>query len=65
MWAMLDEDDETVLCAFPPDVDIDQMLLQANGRTLIKMTPENSPGYLNGKYKDGKFYPKGENINNG
>jgi hypothetical protein len=65
MWAMLDKDNETVLCVFPPDVDIKEMLSQSDGYRLIKMTIENSPAYLNGKYKDGKFYPKESEKTNG
>jgi hypothetical protein len=41
------------------------MLDEANGKILIKMTLENSPAYLAGKYKDGKFYPKQKAENNG
>lgn len=57
MWAMLDVDDKTVIACFPPDVAQDKMVEEANGRTLILMTPENSPAYIDGTYEDGKFYP--------
>ena len=54
---MLDRDGETVLAVFPPSINVNKMIMEADGRILIEMTPENSPAYLKGKYKDGKFYP--------
>jgi hypothetical protein len=63
MYAMLDYDSNKVIAVFPPDIPQDKMLEEANGRTLIKMTPENSPGYLFGTYEDGKFYPPKELAN--
>jgi hypothetical protein len=63
MHAMLDYNSNKVISVFPPDVPEDKMLEEADGRTLIKMTVENSPGYLNGTYKNGKFYPPKELIN--
>jgi hypothetical protein len=53
---MLDRDNETVIAVFPPTIDVNKMIMQADGRILITMTPENSPAYLKGKYKNGKFY---------
>jgi hypothetical protein len=64
MHAMLDYNSNKVIGIFPPDVSEDKMLKEADGRTLIKMTIENSPGYLNGTYENGKFYPPKE-LNNG
>jgi hypothetical protein len=63
MWAMLDKDNETVIACFPPDVPVNEMLKEADGRDLILMTLENSPAYVKGKYKDGKFYPPKELVN--
>jgi hypothetical protein len=63
MWALLDNDGK-VLTAYPPDFNQEQMFKEADGRRLIEMTVENSPAYLNGIYKDGKFYPPKE-IDNG
>lgn len=60
---MLDTDNQTVIACFPPDVSQDKMLKEANGRTLIEMTFENSPGYINGTYENGKFYPPKELVN--
>ena len=57
MYALLDTDNKTVIGYFPPDVSKDKLLKEANGRTLIEMTIENSPAYLKGTYEDGKFYP--------
>jgi len=63
MYAMLDTDNLTVIACFPPDVEHDKMIEEANGRTLIKMTTENSPAYIKGTYVDGKFYPPKELVN--
>lgn len=63
MWAVLDFDNKTVIGICPPDYPEESRLKDADGRTLIKMTPENSPGYLNGTYENGKFYPPKELIN--
>jgi hypothetical protein len=56
MWALVDNNDK-VLTAYPPDFDTEQMVKEADGRRLVLMTIENSPAWINGTYKDGKFYP--------
>jgi hypothetical protein len=63
MYAMLDFNSNKVIAVFPPDVPQDKMLKEADGRTLIKMTLENSPGYVGGTYENEKFYPPKELIN--
>jgi hypothetical protein len=63
MYAMLDYNSNKVIAVFPPDVPQDKIIKEADGRTLIQMTPDNSPGYLNGTYENGKFYPPKELIN--
>jgi hypothetical protein len=63
MYAMLDYNSNKVIAVFPPDVPKNKMLEEANGRTLIEMTIENSPGYINGTYENGKFYPPKELVN--
>lgn len=63
MYAMLDYNSNTVIALFTPDVSKEKMLEEANGRTLIKMTLENSPGYIGGIYENGKFYPPKELVN--
>ena len=60
MYALLDTDNTTVIHCFMPDITYDKIIEQANGRTLIKMTVENSPAGINWTYKDGKFYPPKE-----
>ena len=60
---MLDNDNETVIAIFPPDLKEEDVIKDANGKTLIKVTLENSPGWVKGTYKDGKFYPPKETIN--
>jgi hypothetical protein len=57
MWALLDYDNKTVAYAITPDAPLNELEIFANGRTLIPMTPENSPAWVNGTYEDGKFYP--------
>jgi hypothetical protein len=63
MFALLDIDNKTVISGFTPDVPFDKMIESANGRTLIKMTVENSPAGLNWTYVKGKFYPPKEITN--
>lgn len=58
MYAMLDKDERTVLACFTPDVPYEEIIKEADGRTLIPMTIENSPAYIPGVYVDGKFYRK-------
>ena len=60
MYALLDTDNKTVIDCFTHDVSKNKMLEEANGRTLIEMTIENSPAYINGTYVNGKFYPPKE-----
>jgi hypothetical protein len=61
MWAILDKDN-TVIGVFPPDVSEEERLKESDGRTLIEMTLENSPGWIGAKYINGKFVEK-ESIN--
>jgi len=57
MFALLDIDKKTVIGYFAPNVPYEKIVEEAGGKTLIPMTVENSPAYLNGTYIDGKFYP--------
>lgn len=63
MYALLDDDNTTVIACFTPDIAYDKIVAEAKGRTLIKMTVKNSPAYIKGFYKDGKFYPPKEITN--
>ena len=56
MWAVLDYDEETVITCIPPDATAEEVNKWLDGRTTILMTVENSPAYVGGKYKNGKFY---------
>jgi hypothetical protein len=56
MWAVLDYDNKTVIGLYAPDVSEEIRNKDAKGRTQILMTLENSPAYINGTYKNGKFY---------
>lgn len=62
MWALLGEDNETVIGCYTPDVpyEIVEKECKEAGLKVIQMTLENSPAYVGGKYIDGKFYPPGE-----
>jgi hypothetical protein len=60
MWAMLREDNKTVLAVFPPTVPYEILVKESEGKTLILMHRDNSPGYVNGTYIKGKFYKPGE-----
>jgi len=60
MWAMLDDDNKTVIAVFPPSISYNDLTTDANGKTLVLMHQDNSPGYLNGTYVKGKFYQPGE-----
>ena len=62
MWAVIDkEDKETVIMALPPTASVNELeKVTQDGYILVQMTLDNSPAYMNGKYKNGKFYPKEE-----
>jgi hypothetical protein len=60
MWAMLKEDNKTVIAMFPPMVSYEDLLKESNGKTLILMHLKNSPAWLMGSYIKGKFYKPGE-----
>jgi hypothetical protein len=62
MWAILNKEN-IVIDGVPPDKTYEEALEQAGGRTLIKMTLENSPAYVKGKYINGKFFLPEELIN--
>lgn len=62
MWAILDKDN-TVIGVFPPDVPEETRLKESDGKTLVEMTLENSPGWIGAKYVNGKFVRK--EITNG
>jgi hypothetical protein len=57
MWAILDKDNTTVIGCITPDKTEEEAVKMSNGNTIIRMTLENSPGWINGIYKNGKFYP--------
>ena len=57
MWAILAKDDETVETCYPPDTPLNVLEEETKGKIVIKMTAENSPAWLNGKWDGKKFYP--------
>lgn len=58
MWALLDKDNETVIGCYTPDIpyEVVEKECKESGLKVIQMTLENSPAYVGGKYKNGKFY---------
>lgn len=56
MWAVLDNDNETVYGVIPPTFLEEEAIKMANGKIIIKMTIDNSPAWIGGKYINGKFY---------
>lgn len=56
MWAIINNNNEVISCLHPdaPEEEVERLKKEF---TLIFMTLENSPAYLKGQYKDGKFYP--------
>jgi hypothetical protein len=61
MYALLDTDNKTVIGVIPPNTPYEKIVEEINGKTIIKMTLENSPAYVNGTYENEKFYPPKEN----
>ena len=57
MWAVVDYDNKTVVGFYDPTIPEDVRNKDAEGRTQILMTLENSPAYFPGIYLNGKFYP--------
>lgn len=59
---MLDDDNKTVLAAFPPLISYADLVNESQGKSLIYMHKDNSPAWLTGTYVKGKFY-KPEGVN--
>lgn len=57
MWAVLGDDNKTVIGCITPDYTVEDALKMANGKKIIQMTLDNTPAYVNGTYENGKFYP--------
>ena len=57
MYAILDTDNKTVVGCTNPELSYEKVLKKTKGKTLIKMTVENSPAGIGWSYVDGKFYP--------
>jgi len=61
MWVLLDKDNKTVIGWYPPDTPIKNLIIdESNGHTIVPVTLENSPAYVQGTYENGKFYPPKE-----
>lgn len=60
MWSVLAEDNKTVDFMLIPTTPIDMIEEISKTKTVILMTAENSPAWLNGTYENGKFYPPKE-----
>lgn len=63
MWALLDSDNKVIGVIEPSHTEEEAKKI-AEGKTIIRMTVENSPAYLLGYYRDGQFYhpETGENV---
>jgi hypothetical protein len=59
MWAYLDNLNK-VKSVIHPDCSQTQLNEYQKTGTLIEMTLENSPAWIEGYYKNGKFYPPSE-----
>ena len=57
MFALLGNDNKTVIGYFTPDIPYETVVKQAGDSIVIKMTLENSPAGINWTYENGKFYP--------
>lgn len=57
MWAVLGEDNKTVIGMVPPTATIEQGIAENPNRILIEMTTENSPAYMLGTWDGTKFHP--------
>jgi len=55
MWALIDQNNIVMACV-APDIPDDELEKVKELGTLIKMTAENSPAYIGGKYDGTKFY---------
>jgi hypothetical protein len=63
MWSVLADDNKTVDYMLSPDTPIELVEETSKTKTVILMTVENSPAWLEGTYENGKFYPpKGEDY---
>lgn len=60
MWAILGNDNETVIDGIPPSYTEEQAIELAQGRTLVTVTYENGPAYVKGKWNGVKFLPPEE-----
>lgn len=56
MWAVLDNDNKTVIGVLTPDTTEEQYKETAKKHTLILVTPETGNGHIPGYYENGKFY---------
>jgi hypothetical protein len=56
MWAVLDNDNKTIVGCLPPDATEEQYKETAKTYTLVPVTMETGPGHIPGYYENGKFY---------
>ena len=59
MWAILAEDNETVIDGIPPTYTEEeaQDFAKLHNVTIVKVTYENGPAYTRGKWNGSKFLP--------
>jgi hypothetical protein len=57
MWAIVNKKTNMVVACAPTELEKKERTFQEKENYLIKMTLDNSPAWIKGHYKDGKFYP--------
>lgn len=59
MWAVIAQDGKTVVDVIRPDIEYEAALKEISSykMTLVEITIENTPCYVMGEYRNGKFYP--------
>jgi hypothetical protein len=60
MWAVVNKETDMVVACFPIEPSQEERINKEKENYLIKMTLDNSPAWIKGYYKDGKFYPPTE-----
>lgn len=57
MWAILAQDERTVIGVVLPTATYDEAVAENPNSTLIEMTADNSPAYMLGIWDGKRFYP--------
>jgi hypothetical protein len=62
MWALLGQDNKTVIGSYTPDIPVETVIqnVEQLGLVAIKIHIGNSPAFIKGYYENGKFYERKE-----